>query len=159
MQNTYYMSRAKNDYTEYTVKKGDSLYSIAKKFGTTVAEITDVNMLTTSTIFPNQVLLVPNVKDAQDVYLEEYVTKQNDTIDSIARMYNIDTSLIGAYNDFGKLLLAQGQKISIPRKVKTYKVTGNDTLATILQKTGLTLDELVELNAGTWLKKGNTIYI
>lgn len=47
------------EYVEYTVKKGDSLYNIAKKYDTTVSDLTDINMLTTNTIFPGQVLLVP----------------------------------------------------------------------------------------------------
>ena len=45
------------EYVEYTVKKGDSLYNIAKKYDTTVSDLTDINMLTTNTIFPGQVLL------------------------------------------------------------------------------------------------------
>ena len=31
-------------YDEYTIKKGDTLYNIAKKYGTTVAELMDVNI-------------------------------------------------------------------------------------------------------------------
>ena len=49
----------RNNYTEYVVQKGDSLYTIAKKYGITVSELTDINMLTTNVIYPNQVLLVP----------------------------------------------------------------------------------------------------
>ena len=46
-------------YEEYVVKPKDSLYTIAKEFKTTVAELTDLNMLTTNVLYPNQVLLVP----------------------------------------------------------------------------------------------------
>lgn len=39
------------------IKKGDSLYNIAKKYDTTVSDLTDINMLTTNTIFPGQVFV------------------------------------------------------------------------------------------------------
>lgn len=50
------------DYVEYVVKKGDTLYTIAKKYDTTVASLTDINMLTSNAIFPGQILLVPKGK-------------------------------------------------------------------------------------------------
>ncbi len=43
----------------YTVVAGDSLWSIAKKFGTTVDEIKRLNNLTNDTIFIGQVLKIP----------------------------------------------------------------------------------------------------
>ena len=44
-----------NNYEQYIVQKGDSLYSIAKKYGTTIAELVDFNTLTSNVIYPNQV--------------------------------------------------------------------------------------------------------
>ena len=40
------------EYEEYKVVKGDTLYTIAKRYDTTVAELSDINMLTSATIFP-----------------------------------------------------------------------------------------------------------
>ena len=94
------------EYVEYVVKKGDSLYSIAKTFDTTVSELIDINMLTSNTIFPNQVLLVPkkNATDSNfDFYL--YTTVNDDTIEKISSKQNVDPVLLGLYNDFGKLKL------------------------------------------------------
>ena len=42
----------------YTVKKGDSLYSIAKKYSTTVNEIKNKNNLKTNTLQIGQVLKI-----------------------------------------------------------------------------------------------------
>ena len=44
---------------QYKVIKGDTLYSIANKFNTSVELLYALNNLTSSYIFPNQTLLVP----------------------------------------------------------------------------------------------------
>ena len=45
--------------TSYTVKSGDTLYDIARSFGTTVAAIMDLNKLTSNVLHVGQVLLIP----------------------------------------------------------------------------------------------------
>ena len=44
--------------TTYTVQKGDSLYSIAKKFNTTVATLKELNNLTSNLLSIGQILIV-----------------------------------------------------------------------------------------------------
>ncbi len=44
---------------QYTVVAGDTLYSIAARFGTTVNDIMAVNGLSNHIIYPGQVLLIP----------------------------------------------------------------------------------------------------
>ena len=49
-----------NGYTYYTVKPGDSLYSIAEKYNTSINNIITANPnLNLSIIYPNQILVVP----------------------------------------------------------------------------------------------------
>ncbi len=45
--------------TEHTVRAGDSLWNIARSYGTTVSEIRSANGLDGSRIYPGQVLAVP----------------------------------------------------------------------------------------------------
>ncbi|MCS7180048.1 MAG: LysM peptidoglycan-binding domain-containing protein, partial [bacterium] len=48
-----------NTYTIYhTVKKGENLYTIAKKYGKSVQEIKEFNKLKSSTVYPGQKLIV-----------------------------------------------------------------------------------------------------
>ena len=125
------------EYVEYSVKKGDSLYAIAKTFNTTVSELIDINMLTSNTLFPGQVLLVPK-KSATDSGYDFYIynTVEGDTIERISDKENIDPVLLGLYNDFGKLKQFLDQYGPTPRGI-------------ISQKTGLTMEQI-----DAFLKKG-----
>ena len=111
-----------NNYDKYIVQKGDSLYTIAKKYGTTIAEIVDVNTLTSNTLYPNQELFIPVKKNSDEVYVDKYITKNNDTIEKIAGILKVTPMELGKYNDFGKLILKEEQVIVIPKTIRTYKI-------------------------------------
>lgn len=145
------------EYEEYTVKKGDSLYTIAKTYETTVNELTDINMLTSTVIYPGQVLLVPKLKNEKaEYYFEDYITEIGDTIESVGKKYGIDPVTLGLYNDFGILSLASNQVIKIPRS-NLYVVQNGDTVDSILLKTNRSAEELLRQNSSNWLKTGSKI--
>ena len=48
-----------NNIINYTVKKGDSLWKIAKSYKTTINDIVNLNNLKSTTIKIGQVLLIP----------------------------------------------------------------------------------------------------
>ena len=146
----------RNNYFEYVVKKGDSLYTIAQKYGVSVTELTDINMLTSNVIYPNQVLLVPSTNEHLEFLLDVYVTKEDDTFDKIARVSGVDVEKLAMYNDVGNLLLAKGQKINLPKE-RTYVVDSSDTVESVLRKTKKTAEELLIANASSWLKSGTRI--
>lgn len=146
----------RNNYFEYVVKKGDSLYTIAQKYGVSVTELTDINMLTSNVIYPNQVLLVPSTNEHLEFLLDVYVTKEDDTFDKIARVCGVDVEKLAMYNDVGNLLLAKGQKINLPKE-RTYVVDSSDTVESVLRKTKKTAEELLIANASSWLKSGTRI--
>ena len=146
----------RNNYIEYVVKKGDSLYTIAQKYGVSVTELTDINMLTSNVIYPNQVLLVPSTNEHLEFLLDVYVTKEDDTFDKIARISGVDVEKLAMYNDVGNLLLEKGQKINLPKE-RTYVVDSSDTVESVLRKTKKTAEELLIANASSWLKSGTRI--
>lgn len=147
------------EFEEYTVKKGDSMYTIAKKYNTTVSELTDINMLTSTVIYPGQVLLVPKKQNvATDYYFDTYTTKAFDTIEGIASKYGIDPVTIGLYNDFGTLQIVPDQTLKIPL-TSVYVVKNGDTVDTILNNTKRTADQLLKSNSNQWLQAGSKIYL
>ena len=90
----------------YIVKKGDSLYSIAKKFNTTVQKLVDLNGLGNKTLMIGQVLSVP----FSDNF---YVVKSGDSLYSIAKKFNTSADNIKKKNNLTSNLLSIGQKLKI----------------------------------------------
>jgi LysM repeat protein len=147
------------DFEQYLVEAGDTLYSIAKATGITVDELIQINSLASNTIYPGQVLLVPKRVPSGAIYIEEYMTEPNDTIETIARKLGVNAEILGFYNDFAKLKLAPNQSINIPRRSLTYTVAEGDTPESITTRHKLAYRELVEFNSDQWLKPGTKIKV
>ncbi len=96
--------------TTYIVKKGDSLYSIAKKFNTLVDEIKRSNNLTTNNLSLNQKLIIPN-NDIDTIY----TVQKGDSLYSIASKYNTTVNKIKSDNILTNNLLSIGQKLVIKK--------------------------------------------
>ena len=69
----------------YEVKKGDTLYSIANKYNTTVDKLKDINNLNDNTLSIGQILYINNDNNIFD----NYIVKKGDTLYSIANKYKI----------------------------------------------------------------------
>ncbi|QVK20549.1 LysM peptidoglycan-binding domain-containing protein [Mycoplasmatota bacterium] len=156
-EQTYVAPRVQNEMS-YTVQKGDNLYSIANNYGTTIEELLKLNNLESTTIYPNQVLLIP-YQEMNGMHYKEYLTVSGDSLIKISEMFNVPPRVLMMYNDVLKLELAPEQMIKIPRKLKEYIILEEDTLNTILEKTGMTYEELMDYNQKIWLKPGATIII
>lgn len=143
---------------EYVVKKGDSLYKIAKQYNVSVDDLIKVNGLNNALIYPEQVLIIP-LKSNGGLYFVEYVIKKDDTLDSIKDKYNVTVSLLSEYNDLGKLLLVNDQVIKIPQKYNTHTVVMTDSLDYILKKYDMSLEELVEMNKDKLLTVGYVLNV
>ena len=106
------MPKENTNVTTYTVKSGDTLYSIAKKYNTTVNAITTLNNLTSNTLSIGQTLKIPTF--TQNVTEQTYTVKSGDTLYSIARKYNTAVSDLINRNNLKTSNLSIGQKLIIP---------------------------------------------
>lgn len=154
---TSYYGGDRNDM--YKVQTGDTLYTIAKKYNVSINSLIEANNLDSTTIYPNQVIVIPVKVNNGGLYFEEYVIKPNDTIEIISEKLNVDPEMISRYNDISRLVLEEDQVIKIPKEYKTYEVVATDTLESILTSTNMTLEELVSANKDKWLKEGTIINI
>mgnify|MGYP000589492949 CR=1 FL=1 len=156
-EQTFVSSNGKSTI-DYNVKLNDNLYNIAKEYGTTVAELLKVNNLTSTMIYPNQVLLIPYQKD-NGMYYKEYLTVQGDSLSSISNTFNIPTDVLMMYNDVLKLQLEPNQPIRVPIEEQQYVVQEGETVQSLIEKTGLSCRKIMNLNQDKWLKPGETIII
>ena len=74
-----------NEY--YTVQKGDTLYSIANKYGLTVNELKKLNNLTSDNLSVGQSLIVEKLP-SESTDINTYIVKSGDTLYSIAKKFN-----------------------------------------------------------------------
>ena len=111
-------------YTNYTVKKGDSLYSIAKKYGTSVDIIMKDNGLVSTNLSIGQNLKIRTSGEGEvlecygDTYTPitvttDYVVKSGDTLYSIAKKYNTTVDKIKLNNNLSTNTLSIGQILKI----------------------------------------------
>lgn len=139
--------------TLYIVKVGDTLYSIAKRFNTTVSDLIRINNLKTNFLSIGQQLKIPINEDNSEYII--YTVRAGDSLYSIARRYGLTVNSLIKYNNLSSNILTIGQKLKIPNKntesefeddLIIYIVKVGDTLYSIAKKYGMTVDKLIEIN-------------
>jgi len=105
MYNVNEDNKPSNGYFEYyTIKKGDNLYQIAKKYNVNPTLLAVLNGLNTSDyIYPEQVIMIP-----KDGYAY-YITKEGDTLNLVADTFNTNLSSLIKHNP--TIYLTEGQLI------------------------------------------------
>lgn len=96
-----------NDIT-YTVKSGDSLWSIARKYNTTPSELMSYNNLKTNLLSIGQVIRIPSNNSSNT-----YTVKSGDSLWSIANRYNTTVDAIKIKNNLTSNNLSIGQVLTI----------------------------------------------
>ncbi len=94
---------------EYIVEKGDTLYSISKRFKISIDELKRINNLNSDILSIGQKLIINN-------YNNEiiYEVKKGDTLYSISNKYGVDVNTLKQINNKDSNFLSIGEKIKIP---------------------------------------------
>ena len=149
----------------YTVKPGDTLYSIANRYNISVNDIVKANDLKSNILSIGQVLLIPSIPVNEEDYVV-YEIQNGDTLYSIARRYNTKVDAIKAYNNLLNNFLRPGDVIQIPITpvdidYNVYTVQKGDTLYSIAKKFDTTIADILAINnnLSSILKIGETIKI
>lgn len=134
----------------YIVKKGDSLYSIARRNNMTVDELKSLNNLTSNILSIGQKLIISS---GSNVSNNVYVVKKGDTLWSIANNFNVSVNDLKNANNKSNNSLSIGEQLIIPGKstgenVSTiiYTVKSGDNLYSIARRYNVTVNEIKSLN-------------
>jgi membrane-bound lytic murein transglycosylase D len=108
----------------HTVRSGDSLYAIARRYGSSVSAIRQANGLRGSLIRPGQNLIVPRFgtpTSKLDRHARRtadggvYVVQRNDTLWDIARGFSVSLDSLCAANGLSRRdVIRPGQRLTIP---------------------------------------------
>lgn len=116
----------------YTVKSGDTLWSIAQNNQVSVEDIQTWNDLDSSLIFPKQELTLENFKS--------YIVASGDTLSGIAKAYGISVEEIKGWSGISSDLIVPGQVVFVegndfvaPKAVESASATVNTSVATTTQ--------------------------
>ena len=152
----------------YTVKSGDTLYSIARNFNTTVDAIKTANNLTSNILTIGQNLKIPGLEPVIPLEGQTYTVKSGDTLYSIARNFNTTVDAIKTANNLTSNILTIGQNLKIlsseaktSQESGTYIVKKGDTLYSIASSYNTSVADLKTLNnlSSNLLSIGQTLLV
>lgn len=106
-----------NDETTYIVEKGDTLYSISKKFNITVDELKEKNSLINDILTIGMSLIIPNNKSSLDDIIIHKV-ERGDSLWSLSNKYNTTVNDIKQLNNLISDLLIIGSELQIKRNTR-----------------------------------------
>ncbi len=159
---------------EYTVQRGDTLSAIARRYGTTVQELVDINNIQNpDLIYPGEKLRI--LTNSSIPGNEErgtgsiiYTVQRGNTLSQIAREYHVSVEHIVELNDIqNPNFIYPGEKLRITESDVTelspidntmqvyYVVKEGDTLNGIARRFGITLNEILQYND---IQNPNLIY-
>ncbi len=144
-------------YDKYSIKKGETLDHVAKRFNTHVDILKSINNI----YYDEQIragmdVIVP--KNKED-YFNYYVIEKGDSLYEIGKKYNINPELLASMNGLEMDdYIYPNQEILIPKSGFSYYITKDgDTLETVSTTFNTTREKLLENNPTIYLLAGQIL--
>jgi membrane-bound lytic murein transglycosylase D len=117
-------------YTNYQVRKKDSLKVVARRFGTSPETLCELNGLSKNSRIAGKTLVVPvrqtvdfshegraaHASAKKGTFAKYYTVKKGDTLDALAKRFNVSTRLLSTWNNLkNKVALKPGRRIIIAK--------------------------------------------
>lgn len=159
-------STAQPSYQSYSVKQGETVYSIAQDNNISADVIYNLNPDSRNGLKTNSILILPSTGEeamsSVDKSVKEHKVKKKETLYGIAKMYNVSVDDIKKANkDLYSRGLKNGEKLIIPARSKDemknpnigippgteeYTIKPKETKYGIARKYGISIAELDDLN-------------
>ncbi|MBX9706069.1 MAG: LysM peptidoglycan-binding domain-containing protein [Gammaproteobacteria bacterium] len=168
----------------YTVKSGDTLEKIAKRYHVSIYQLAYWNQLSTKadlTVGDNLIMWSKAPRSRGQYYASQarpytmnYTVQAEDTLRSIAAQYNVSLSDLRKANNLKSDTVHEGQIIAIPPGVRRltvvgakkqttsyYRVKSGDTVSTIARRYGVKASDLAHWNniKNNNIRAGQTLVI
>jgi uncharacterized protein YkwD/LysM repeat protein len=166
-------------YELYEVKQGDTILSVAAKFGSSVEAITKANpQFTLKTIqvgdqvkIPAVFSLEPTPQTASSVIEKYYEVQPGDAILTIADQFDVSAEMLVSINNITnpqqlrvgtKLLIPSDDGLMLGVPIVLHQVKANETLLSIVSKYGSSVRDVLYSNPSLLpaaLKKGDLVAV
>ena len=133
----------------YVVQQGDTLYSIAREYGTTVDALREANGLNSDLIWMGQVLVIGSSTGSEQA---THTVVRGDTLYSLARRFGTTVDAIMQANQLANTNIYVGQRLLVTTSATpavggtAYTVVRGDTLYSIAGRYGTSVEAIVTLN-------------
>jgi membrane-bound lytic murein transglycosylase D len=140
--------------TRYTVRSGDTLSTIAARYGMSTKELMRINSLTSDRLrVGTRLKVVVSGRGGSPVV---HTVRSGDTLSQIAEKYRTSVDSIQKENGLRSASIGVGQKLTVypgrsgggapSERTIDYQVRSGDTLGAISRKYGVSIDELMAWN-------------
>ncbi len=148
-------ARADNEPVIHSVQRGETLVTIARQYGVTVADLMRMNNLRyANRIYVGQRLMVKPGRSSHDDGV--YVVRKRDTLLKIAQRNGVSVAAIQQANGMRGSIIYVGQRLKIPKNNASagggqatpivHVVRRGETLAQIAQRYGVSASQIAKLN-------------
>ncbi|MDD6035686.1 MAG: LysM peptidoglycan-binding domain-containing protein [Lachnospiraceae bacterium] len=111
----------------YTIKKGDTLYSISGRFRVPLARILRANpYIDIYNLQIGEQICIPKCPNCNPFYLMTYIVKEEETMLDILNRFGIELDDLLKYNNLNGIVLQTGSKLQIPVKREKETENGED---------------------------------
>jgi LysM repeat protein len=166
-----------SEYIIHRVRRGETLLKIARQYGVDVNTLQGFNNISNARALQiGQKLKVPTSEIAVVAQTEviTHIVEKGETLDRIAKRYNVSTSKLQAFNNIRnvrRLQIGQVLKVPLPpssvlaktqeKRMLTYQVKRGDSLSKIASTFGVSVSQLKEWNdvKGTLIYPGSRIKV
>jgi len=143
---------------KYAVKRGDTLWEIARSHGVSVRSLKNANQLSSNRIYVGRKLTIPGSTGNARISGNIHTVRRGESLSTIAKKHGVSIAAIKKHNRLTSNTIYPNMTLNIPRKGSSntlntkdkqptiYRVKRGDTLTRIARIFGVTIQDIAAWN-------------